>query len=75
MKYRIVKSNKYQSMSQKRMAVELYFHAAIYYIIDSFIVLGLNGASINNLHTSAKMMDINNNDYRVVFFYLVWNSL
>lgn len=65
----------YKHMTQKRMAVELYFHAVVYYSTSLLKRLGVNQKTINSWNTSARYMEINYDDNRVAFFYLAWQIL
>lgn len=72
---RLKKTLIYKKMTQKRMAVELYFHAVAYYSTNLLRKIGVNNATINSWHRSAKYMEINYDDNRAAYFYLVWNML
>ena len=65
----------YKHMTQKRMAVELYFHAVVYYSTSLLKRLGVNQKTINSWNKSARYMEINYDDNRVAFFYLAWQIL
>lgn len=62
----------YKYMTQKRMAVELYFHAVTYYATKTLLKVGVTWSKIRSWNTSAKYMEINYNDKRVAVFYWVW---
>lgn len=71
---KIKKTKTYKNMSQQRIAVELYFHAVAYYGTDLLRSMGINTKKIKEWNKAAKYMEINNDDSRSFYFYLLWNT-
>lgn len=63
-------------MTKLRMAQELWFHALVYYAAQPLksvlSSLGISSKRLNNIVSSAKYMEINNDDERAYIYVITW---
>ncbi len=62
----------YRGMRLTRIAVELFAHAVLYYL--GWVIKYINKKWGNYLISHAKLIEVNNNDNRAIYFYAIWGA-
>ena len=55
-------------------AAEVYAHVVVYYCVSSLRKIGIGRKALNSIYQSSSKIDVNANDLRAHYFWLIWRS-